>query len=183
MRRQPGRYAGIPVRRYPIEIVPYDPRWPEAYERERDRISATLGDRVLRYEHMGSTSVPGLAAKPIVDISAAVASLSVVPSVIKELAPLGYELHEQEPDRYDLWLREGEDRPSHILHFMEAESPAWVRPLVFRNALRADPALRKQYVELKCQLAEACGDDIKKYGAAKTRFIEDVVDSILAEEA
>ncbi|MEA2552519.1 MAG: hypothetical protein QOJ65_695 [Fimbriimonadaceae bacterium] len=166
---------------YSIEIVPYDPSWAEAYEEERDRLSSVLKERVIKYEHMGSTSVPGLAAKPIIDISAAVRDLASVPELFTGLKPLGYEVRPQESaDRYDLWCRPAAQRPTHILHFMEDGSDAWIRPIIFRNALRADPDLRRQYAELKLKLAQACRDDNPTYGRKKTAFIERVVDGVLA---
>ena len=169
---------------YPIEVVPYDPCWPEAFEKEKSRLQNAFGSDVLRFEHMGSTAVPGLDSKPIIDISAAVADLSVVPALFEKCRELGYTPIEQKSaDRYDLWKTCGKGHPSHILHFMKEGSDAWVRPIVFRNALRADAQLRTEYSELKRQLADACGDDIEKYGKGKTEFVRRVVDEILSKTA
>jgi GrpB-like predicted nucleotidyltransferase (UPF0157 family) len=167
---------------YPIEIVSYDPRWGEAFEKERVRLADALGHHVLRFEHMGSTSVPGLDSKPIIDISAAVADLAVVPSLFDVLGKLEYQpIVQKSPDRYDLWRVCGKGHPSHILHFMVDGSDAWFHPIIFRNALRADPTLRTQYSELKRQLASACGDDIDKYGTGKTDFVRHVLDAMLGK--
>ncbi len=165
---------------YSIEIVPYDPRWPAAYEQELKRLNKAIGSHVLRFEHMGSTAVTGLAAKPIVDISAAVKSLGDVPALFADLEAVGYRPIEQSsPDRYDLWRQTSNAPPTHILHFMELESDAWMRPLIFRNALRADPELRARYMQLKEQLASSFASDIKSYGQGKTDFVNQVLDSIL----
>ena len=169
---------------YRIEIVPYDPCWPKAYEEERDRIAAAIGEQVVRFEHMGSTAVAEMESKPIIDISAAVADFSVVPNLFPALEKLGYKpIEQQAKDRYDLWRMGGKTYPSHILHFMKDGSDAWVRPIIFRNALRADPHLREQYGEIKRRLAEACGDDIKEYGHGKTEFIESVIAEMLHQSA
>lgn len=169
---------------YQIEIVPYDPGWPAAYEKEVHRLHSAIGHNVVRFEHMGSSSVPGLAAKPIIDISAAVQSLAEAPELFPLLERLGYQpIPQDSPDRYDLWLQPGEGPPTHILHFMEADSEAWIRPLIFRNALRADAALREEYMVLKAELAERCGSDIKCYGKGKGEFINRVIDSFLAERS
>lgn len=165
---------------YRIEIVSYDSSWPAAYEAERERLAAAIGPQVSRYEHMGSTSVPGLDSKPIIDISAAIADLGSIPKLLPTLEELGYRPIEQKStERFDLWRLCAKGHPSHILHFMEDGSPAWQRPIVFRNALRADPELRAEYAELKRQLAEACGDDIEKYGKGKTDFIRRVLDEFI----
>jgi len=169
---------------YRIEIVPYDPSWPKAYEEERNRLAQAIGAHVLRFEHMGSTAVPELESKPIIDISAAVADLSQVPSLFEALEDLGYTpTEEQANDRFDLWRMGDKPYPTHILHFMQEGSDAWVRPIIFRNALRADPVLRKEYSDIKHELAGACGEDIKKYGHGKTEFIESVIAEMLDESA
>jgi len=153
---------------YLIEIVPYDPSWPTAYEEERTRLHRALGDCVARLEHMGSTSVPGLDSKPIIDIAAAVTSLATVPDLFPKLEGLGYQpIDQRSPDRYDLWRVGDKGHPSHILHFMADGSDAWIRPIIFRNALRADANIREKYSELKRKLAEECGDDIIAYGQMK----------------
>jgi GrpB-like predicted nucleotidyltransferase (UPF0157 family) len=169
-----------PVESYPIEIVPYDPRWRYIYQQERDRLLAVIGDSVASLEHMGSTSVPGLSAKPIIDISAALKRLEDAEDLIPRVQAIGYRLIPQRsPDRFDLWNCPEGPRPTHILHFMQSDSDAWRRPLIFRNALRADPELRMRYSDLKSRLAAACGEDIRRYGAEKSDFILSVVDGLL----
>lgn len=166
---------------YSIEIVPYDPSWPAAYEQESERLSRAIGLYVLRFEHMGSTAVPGLAAKPIIDISAAVRGLVDVPTLFPDLERMGYKPIEQSsPDRYDLWRQTSNSPPTHILHFMEMGSDAWMRPLIFRNALRADHELRARYIQLKERLASSFASDSKSYGKGKTDFVNGVIDSILS---
>lgn len=170
----------VPVSSYSIEIAAYDPSWIEAYQQEAERLEKAIGSRVLRFEHMGSTAVPGLAAKPIIDISAAVPKLENAQDLFPTLDGLGYKPIEQtSTDRYDLWRQTADRPPTHILHFMELESDAWIRPLIFRNALRADPELRATYASLKEGLAGSYGSDIRAYGKGKTEFINNVIDSML----
>lgn len=165
---------------YPIEIVAYDPKWVELYEQERNRLADAIGGDVLQFEHMGSTSVPGLAAKPIIDISAGLRRLEDSTDLIPKVEELGYRpIPQRSGDRYDLWYCPEGRRPTHILHFMERDSDAWRRPLIFRNALRADGELRARYSDLKSRLAVACGEDIQRYGAEKSEFITSVVDDLL----
>jgi GrpB-like predicted nucleotidyltransferase (UPF0157 family) len=147
---------------------------------ELQRLQEAIGSHVLRFEHMGSTSVPGLDSKPIIDISAAVDDLGIVPSLFQVLKTLGYgPIAQESANRYDLWKLCDKGRPSHILHFMADGSDAWKRPLVFRDALREDSDLRDDYSSLKKNLASACGNDIKRYGNGKTEFVERVVNNRL----
>lgn len=168
------------MQRYTIEIVPYDPDWPAAYECERRRIEPALSEHVLRYEHMGSTSVPGLEAKPIIDLMAAVRSLDDVEGLHGILDSLGYVPDKRAAiDRRDFWHMTDRDRPEHILHFMEDGSDAWIRPLVFRDALREDGNLRERYAAFKRRLAEEAIDDIEEYGRRKGELICPVVNAAL----
>jgi len=162
--------------------VPYDPAWPQSYEAECARLKLALGAKVLAFEHMGSTAVPGMRSKPIIDISVAVADLGSVPSLFPVLHELGYApIPQNSTDRYDLWKQCPGKCPSHILHFMVKGSGAWIRPIIFRNALRADAELRDRYGDLKERLASEFGDDIQGYGKAKTDFVRGVVEPFLIE--
>lgn len=165
---------------YRIEIVSYDPGWPAAYERELARLESALGDAVIQFQHMGSTAVPGLDSKPIIDISAAIEDMSMVPKLFPLLEPLGYKpIEQRSTDRYDLWRLGEKGYPSHILHFMKEGSDAWAKPLRFRDALRADSMLCARYGDLKRALAAACGDDIEKYGRGKTDFVNSVISEVM----
>lgn len=172
------------VLRYPIKLSDYDPRWPEAFELERSNLAKLLGDRVVAFEHIGSTSVPGLCGKPIVDISIAVRALDDALPCMELMSPLGYvQIPCADSDRYDLWRLNGKEMPTHIAHFMQVGTPAWIRPIAFREALRADAQLAHEYADLKRRLAEALHDDIRTYGQQKTDFIQKTVDAELVKIA
>jgi len=159
----------------PIEIVDYDPAWPDHFERLRAHVWPGLQEFALSIEHVGSTSVPGLAAKPIIDMTVVVKSRADVRRAIARLATLGY-VH-----RGDLGIKEREafyapaGLPAHHLYVCPADSLALRNHLALRDYLRAHPDVAREYGALKRQLAEAFHDDIDAYVAGKTAFIVDVL--------
>jgi GrpB-like predicted nucleotidyltransferase (UPF0157 family) len=158
-----------------IEIVVYDPRWPSLFASVRDRLTGPLTGLVDRIEHVGSTAVPGLAARPTVDLTAVVESLDHLPAVIGRLAPLGY-CHEG-----DLGVRGRHafttppDAPPHHLYVCAADDPGFADVLAFRDYLRTHPDTARAYAELKYFLAERFRDDRAGYTAAKSAFINRIV--------
>lgn len=163
------------TRRSAIEIRPYDPAWPALFEAERARlVSLFSGDRV-QVEHVGSTAVPGLAAKPIVDVLLGVERLEQVEARIPALAASGYEyLPEHEsllPERRFFARPRVRPRAVHV-HAVELASAFWERHLLFRDFLRANPGAAARYEKLKLRLAERFRDDREGYTRAKTEFVE-----------
>lgn len=156
-----------------IEIAGYDPAWPGAYERERVAILGALGDLVFAIEHVGSTSVPGLGAKPIIDIMIGVRDLADHARCVAPLQSLGYE-HKGEfgiPGR--LYFRKLIDGlRTHHIHLVEHGCDFWERHLLFRDYLRRHPQEVRQYQEMKARLAAQYGEDRIGYTEAKTEFIE-----------
>lgn len=162
----------------PILLVEPDPAWPGAYERARDELLAALGhDRFLGFEHIGSTSVALLAAKPLIDMMAAVGDLDEVAPMIEPIEALGYTYLEEFtralPGRH-LFERAGSgDEPTTHLHIVVYGGENWVRHLGFRDWLRTHPQDRDAYASLKRELA-ARYDDTKEYSEAKTKFIRQI---------
>lgn len=163
---------------YPVIIVEYNPRWPALYQEEKERILGLIGHRVVTIEHVGSTAVPGLGAKPIIDITIAVHHLTDAEECIEPLTSIGYEYHAEGeagfPERRFL-----DKKPSgastHHLHMVELTSDFWERHLLFRDFLRAHPEVAGQYYRLKQELAARYGEDRDGYTEAKTLFIEPVI--------
>jgi GrpB-like predicted nucleotidyltransferase (UPF0157 family) len=160
-----------------IVIADYDPDWPAEYAEEARRLSAAIGQHLLALEHIGSTSVPGLAAKPIIDIMAAVDQLERAQLCIEPLRALGYDyLPEVErfiPERR-YFRRASGDLHTHHLHMVEMGSAFWRRHLLFRNYLRAHPQTAQDYARLKRELAARYVSDVAGYTEAKTAFIRAV---------
>ncbi|MFW5943074.1 MAG: GrpB family protein [Chloroflexota bacterium] len=158
-----------------IRVVEYDAAWPDIFERLRRRAWAVVGDFALSIEHVGSTSVPGLAAKPIVDMSVVVASEADVPRAIERLATIGYE------HRGDLGVAGREafysppHLPAHHLYVCPAGSLGLRNHLAVRDYLRANPGAAREYAALKQKLAARHPHDIEAYIDGKTGFILDIL--------
>lgn len=164
--------------RAPVISVEYDPRWPAQYEEERDLILAAVGDWIVGIEHVGSTAVPGLGGKPIIDIMPGVRRLADVEHCIQPLASVGYEYvpeyNEILPERRYFHKGPPEDRTFH-LHVAERASGFWERHVLFRDFLRRHPEEAQEYYLLKKELAARFGRDREGYTEAKKFFIEGIV--------
>lgn len=158
-----------------VRVVEYSPEWPRLFAEEAARLWAAIGAHVLDIQHVGSTSVPGLAAKPILDIAVAVAGYEGAFVCVPLLEAIGYE-HRGEhgiPRRH--YFVKG-DPPAYHVHMNEIESVAWREHIAFRDALCADPELVREYAELKRALAAKFPDDREAYLDGKTGFVRSVLD-------
>ena len=160
----------------PVIIVDYDPRWPQRYEAEKARLLAAIGDLTLAIEHIGSTAVPGLAAKPIIDMLAGVAGRAGADECVARLLALGYDdVTPQDDPEWFYCLGRGASRgaPSEYhLHIARYPSAHWERHIAFRDHLRADPQAMREYGEMKKRLAAQFGRDRTGYTEAKSAFIQ-----------
>jgi GrpB-like predicted nucleotidyltransferase (UPF0157 family) len=163
----------------PVIVVHYDEAWPSLFEEERKRIEGAIGPWAEGIEHVGSTAVPGLAAKPVIDIMVGVKSLDDSPILVERLVGIGYEYVPQfERDlpfrRYFRKMREG--RRTHQIHLVERSNAEWWdRHMLFRDYLRANPEIAGEYARLKYDLSARFGEDRDAYTDAKTHFISEVV--------
>jgi GrpB-like predicted nucleotidyltransferase (UPF0157 family) len=155
----------------PVRIVPYDAQWPEQFREIQGRLWAAISGLAIRIEHVGSTSVPGLAAKPVIDIDILIDSRDRLPAVVARLAELGYE-HRGDlgiPDRDA--FRPPDGPPPHHLYVCPAESLALRNHLVFRDHLRHHSEDAAEYAALKSRLAESFAHDRERYTEGKTEFV------------
>lgn len=158
-----------------VTVLPYDPAWATRFAVERVALEAALAPWLSGgVQHIGSTAVPGLCAKPMIDMMAGVADLAAAAAAAPVLTALGWEQGTHRPHEA-LWF----GRPpgpwwqrTHHLHLTEVGSALWRERLVFRDALRADPALRTAYAALKQELAHL---EVEPYTAAKRAFVADVL--------
>jgi GrpB-like predicted nucleotidyltransferase (UPF0157 family) len=157
-----------------VRLTAWTPRWPTLFEEEAKRLQSALRPLALGLEHYGSTSVPGLPAKPILDILVGVRSLLYPTPYVHALAPLGYEYVPGAGVPEHLVFGRGRIR-THLVHVVEHDGSAWHRGLRFRNTLRGDAALAAAYANLKTRLALDYPSDRASYTAAKTAFIESVL--------
>jgi GrpB-like predicted nucleotidyltransferase (UPF0157 family) len=158
----------------PIQIVDYDPEWPRLFEREAERIQAALGDRVLLLEHVGSTSVPGLAAKPKIDVLLVVANSADEPAYVPALEAAGYVLRIREPDLDEHRMFKGPDTDIN-LHVYTLGCSEIDRYLLFRNWLRSKASDRHLYERTKRELARKDWKYTQNYADAKTAVIEEIL--------
>jgi GrpB-like predicted nucleotidyltransferase (UPF0157 family) len=166
---------GVPDRQDPIVIVAYDPQWPSLFDRERPRVEAVLLPWLTApVEHIGSTAVPGLAAKPIIDMLAVVSDYDAVSAAVPTMVAIGW-THAPEPgeeqERKHSFCHPDPARRTHHLHVVEHSSQGWRTWLEFRDHLRANPADAQDYGRLKQELATRDDRDRPAYREGKAPFI------------
>jgi GrpB-like predicted nucleotidyltransferase (UPF0157 family) len=166
--KEPPRLVGK------IRVVDYDPDWPRLFRREADRIRAVLGERVVQLEHVGSTSVPGLAAKPIIDVLLVVPDSGDEPAYVPDLEAAGYVLVIREPDWHQHRVLKGPDTDLN-LHVYSPGCPEIERNLIFRERLRKDPVDRAHYQRVKRELAERDWTYVQQYADAKSEVVEAII--------
>jgi len=164
----------------PVEIFDYDREWPSKFLEERTKIMGVIGDTVVEVEHVGSTAVPGLCAKPIIDIMVGIRKLIDAENCIVPLENIGYEyVPEYEvsiPERRYFRKGPSEMPNKHFhIHMVEHGSDFWKRHLLFRDYLRTHPDAALEYCELKKKLASKHRLNREAYTEAKTTFIESIV--------
>jgi len=171
---QRARLGKVTPHNATITLVGYDPGWPVLFAREAARIRAALGDRAVQVEHVGSTSVPGLAAKPIIDILLAVPDSSDEQAYVLALEAAGYVLRIREPDWFEHRLFKGPDADIN-LHVFTAGAAEIDRMLVFRDWLRVNDADRDAYLQVKCDLAQRTWRHVQHYADAKSAIVEEII--------
>lgn len=163
-----------------LVLVPYDPKWPRMFEKEARRIEAVIGAYALQVEHVGSTAVPSLLAKPVIDIAVAVSSEASADACIAPLTSIGYEYRGMHGDdasrRYYVLNRQGQRATQIHLYILPA--PALDEMLRFRDALRANAELRASYMAEKQRVAESVAWSKMAYSVAKGPFIRSVLDAL-----
>ena len=175
MHGEPRSHVGEPTRvDGPVLLAKYDPEWPRVYEREAARVRSTLGDRVHLLEHAGSTSVPGLAAKPIIDMVLAVADSADEAAYVPSMEAAGYVLRIREPDwhQHRLFRVPG---ASINLHVFSDGSPEIVRMLAFRDRLRSHDDERDLYLRTKRELAARDWVYVQDYADSKGEVVEGII--------
>jgi GrpB-like predicted nucleotidyltransferase (UPF0157 family) len=167
----------IGLKRGTVRIVPYNPDWHMNFQTERDLLRNALGSKVLEIRHIGSTAIPGMPAKPIIDIIAAVRILAEVTDFVDPLVRIGYE------DRGDggvvgrrYFVKGTEAARTHHLNFYEMNSSGWSTHILFCEYLKSHKEVAEEYAELKEKLAKEFPTDRASYTSGKERFVAAVVD-------
>jgi GrpB-like predicted nucleotidyltransferase (UPF0157 family) len=166
------------VREEPIYLTSYDEAWPRQFEEERVRLARVLGPWLEGpIEHIGSTAVPGLAAKPVIDIMAGVRDLPSSFDARTALVPLDYVYFPYRPDVMHWFCKPSPARRTHHLHLVPVQSALWAERLIFRDYLRSSPAAAAEYAALKTSLAAQYEFDREAYTNAKGAFVRAVLES------
>jgi GrpB-like predicted nucleotidyltransferase (UPF0157 family) len=158
----------------PIRLADPDPEWATQYAQQKERIQTALGPRAVQVEHVGSTSVPGLAAKPVIDIVLVVADSADEAGYLPDLEAAGYVLQFREPDWYEHRFLRDHD-PAVQVHVFSVGSPEVERMLLFRDRLRAVPEERELYERTKRELAARRWNYVQDYADAKSTIVEEII--------
>jgi GrpB-like predicted nucleotidyltransferase (UPF0157 family) len=169
----------------PILILDYDPAWPALFEAERARLQAAIGEWAVAIEHVGSTAVPGLAAKPIIDIGVALRSLEDALHCITPLFELGYQCLGEYGIPGRIFFRKLTDTPlpgqdgggigrTHHIHVYQQDHYEYAQQTLFRDYIRSHPAAAREYEQVKRRLAEE-HSDMNEYAMAKSDFVQDIL--------
>ncbi len=169
-----ARIGGLRIHNAPIDLAEYSADWPVLFAREAERIRSVLGDRVLQLEHVGSTSIPGLAAKPIIDILLAVRDSADEQAYVPAMEAAGYILRIREPQWHEHRLFKGPGTNIN-LHVFSEGCPEIERMLFFRDRLRSNDEEREVYERTKRQLAKRVWKYVQDYADAKSLVVEGIV--------
>lgn len=169
-----------PIKDESIHITPYDETWVQKFEEEKNLIDKTIGTFITGgIHHVGSTAVPGLSAKPIIDIMVGVKNLEESKPYIELLSKIHYQYYPYKPDQMLWFCKPSPEKRTHHLYLIETTNPEFKARLAFRDYLRNHPEERKEYQVLKINLAEKFTDDREAYTQAKTNFVEDILKKAL----
>jgi GrpB-like predicted nucleotidyltransferase (UPF0157 family) len=165
----------IGLERGVVRLAPYTTDWERLFEEERTRLQSAIGEHVLDIQHVGSTSIPGMTAKPIIDIAIAVESFEAASACIEPMKQIGYEYAGENgiPRRHYFVKRN--PATTHHVHMLEIASPEWANHLLFRDYLIGHPKAATEYAALKLKLAEAFPRDRDAYTDGKAAFIQHIL--------
>jgi len=164
----------IGLERGTVKLAPYTTEWKRLFEQEKALLQAAVGDYVLDIQHVGSTSIPGMVAKSIIDIGIAVRSFEEATVCVNPIKQLGYEYRGEHgiPRRH--FFVKGDPRTHHV-HVNEIDSRDWENQVLFRDDLIRHPEIAQEYAELKMELAQRFPTDRQAYLDGKAPFIERVL--------
>lgn len=166
----------IGLKRGRVQLVPYNPKWKENFAKEKKHLQKALGDLVISIEHVGSTAVPGVFAKPVIDIAIIVKSIKSPDNLIEIFEDLGYEYTKDNNVSGRLFFTKGpENKRTHYIHVVKLKGKEWKNLILFRDYLLKSKVVARQYNELKNKLAKSYALDRKSYTSGKDKFIKNVI--------
>ena len=172
----------IGLKRGTIKLFPYNPKWEKLFEKEKQLLKKTFGDTIIGIEHIGSTAIPGVPAKPIIDIDVGVESLEIARSMKKQFEKLGYCHRPFTPKKTkeglkweELYAKGPEANRTHYVHVTVYENNYWKNDLLFRDYIRKNSVRAGQYTKLKEKLAKKYHNNREAYTRNKEQFINDTL--------
>ena len=164
-----------------VELQTYNSNWKQEYKKEKELLENVLGRRIIEIHHIGSTSIEGLMAKPIIDILVVIKSLSEIPEIESILQNYDYHNRGNQGVSDRVFFAKGpEESRSHYIHFTELNSNTYYNQIYFKKYLLEHPIYKKKYCDLKQKLAVMYANERKKYTEGKSEFIKEIID--LAKE-
>jgi len=165
------------LKRGKVKLSLYNPKWPEIFKKEKKMLQKALGKMIIDIQHVGSTAVSRIPAKPIIDIAVAVPELSrkEVEKYIEPLKKVGYEYRGEDRPREHLFVKGGEEKRICHLHMVKFDSKAWKDYLLFRDYLRTHKKVAAKYTKLKLELAKKFSGNRKLYTTSKDNFIQKIL--------
>lgn len=167
----------IGLKRGTVKLIKYNPAWEKSYKREKEIIKKVFGANALKIQHVGSTAIPDILAKPIIDIGLIVPSLESAKEYVPQLQKIGYALKQNDTRTERLFFTKGpEEKRTHYLHIGEKGNGYVEDMILFRDYLRQHPDEAKKYGNLKKKLAHAYGQNREIYTAKKAKLVQNIVD-------
>ncbi|MEM5003155.1 GrpB family protein [Priestia megaterium] len=158
-----------------VKLEPYNCNWSILFEKEREMLSSQLKGLIIKIEHVGSTSIEGLTAKPIIDIAIGVSSLDKFIRIKEKVKGIGYVEIPVNIDGKHVFVKDKENKITHFLHVMIYNQKLWRDQICFRDSLRSSPDAKLKYVKLKEELAKKYPNDVISYTNEKKRFVDSIL--------
>ena len=158
-----------------VKLEPYNNKWSKLFDEERELLSSQLKELIIAIEHVGSTSIEGLFAKPIIDIAIGVSSLNVIIELKEIVKALGYVEVPVSIKGKHVFARYKEKKITHFLHVMIYNQNLWIDQISFRDYLRSDPNAKIAYIKIKEELANKYPNDVVSYTNKKKKFVDDIL--------
>ncbi len=171
-----GETVMLGVERGLVKLEPYNDKWSKLFDKERELLSSQLNNLIVEIEHVGSTSIEGLFAKPIIDIAIGVSSLDVIIKLKEKVKEVGYIEVPVSLDGKHVFAKYKERKITHFLHVMIYNHNLWVDQISFRDYLRSAPDAKIEYIKLKEELANRYPNDVISYTNEKKKFVDNILE-------
>jgi len=170
-----GEVVMLGLERGLVKLEPFDDKWTQLFDKERELLFSQLNDLIVDVQHVGSTSIEGLFAKPIIDIAIGVSSFDTIKELKEKIKKLGYVEVPVSIDGKHVFARYKEKKITHFLHVMMHNHSLWIDQISFRDYLRSTPDAKIEYIKLKEELAMKFPNDVTSYTNEKKKFVDNIL--------